>query len=528
MNKDNLVFIKLGGSLITEKEKKFTEKKDVIRRIAREIKRAKEKRPELKIAVGHGGGSFPHYPAKKYSVNEGIINRNSWEGFARTRAAASKLNQIVTEIFIDEGLDVVSLQPSSTVICEDGEIVHMDLRQAKYLLDRGQIPITYGDAVLDRERGCTIVSTEKLLCYMARHMFPSKLILSGKVDGVFGEDPHDNPDAELISEITEKNMDDIEDKLGGSHGYDVTGGMLTKIKRMYGLVEKIPSTEVKIVSGLVEDRVGRELEGEDVRGTKIYMEEKDRVPKVLAVEVDGIIVEEGFKPWKKLLEMAVEEGYIDKEIWERDILPVAEGYISDEIKRDEAVKIVMSRAARAIKGIDYIDMKRVAEAAMDDIRERYDEEVLDLLEFAKKRGYEIATISSNFKEVADIIAKDIGADYTYDTGLESENGKATGRTEGDFMTSAGKLKAVRDLIEKTGASKERITYMGKRLSDWKAMSNSGMGILFEPELDKRDDMRLEEKEWIDKIGKLMETDEIANLMIITSHEEMDRVKEALD
>ena len=33
---ENLVFIKLGGSLITDKSTPFTEKRDVIRRLARE------------------------------------------------------------------------------------------------------------------------------------------------------------------------------------------------------------------------------------------------------------------------------------------------------------------------------------------------------------------------------------------------------------------------------------------------------------------------------------------------------------
>lgn len=525
---DNLTFLKLGGSLITEKESKFTAKEEVIRRIAREIKEAKEKNPGLRLAIGHGGGSFPHYPAKKYKVAEGIINEDSWKGFSKTRAAASKLNQIVTEIFIEEGLDVVSLQPSSTVMCEDGEIVQMDLTPAKHLLDEGQIPITYGDAVLDRDKGCTIVSTEKLLSYMARHMFPSKLIISGKVEGVFEEDPHENPDAELIEEITEESIEETKEKLGGSHGHDVTGGMLTKIMRMYGLVEKIPTAEVSIISGLKEGRIRKALEGRDVRGTKIYMEEETEIPKILAVEVDGIVVEEGFKPWKELLERAVDKGLIDRETWKNDIHPVAEGYLSEEVNRNEAVKIVMSAAARALEGVEYSKVKKVAQEAMERIRENYDQEILDLLKLAKKKGYKLATISSNFKETAELIAEDIDADYVYDTGFEVEDGKITGRTEGDFMTSAGKLKALKDLRERSGAPKERITYMGKHFSDWEALNKSGKGILFEPELDKKEDMRLEEKEWADKVDKLVETDEIANIMIITSRKEVDRIKEEIE
>lgn len=524
---DNLTFLKLGGSLITEKGSKFTAKEEVIRRIAGEIKKARDKNPGMRLAIGHGGGSFPHYPAEKYKVAEGIINKDSWKGFSRTRAAASKLNQTVTEIFIDEGLDVVSFQPSSTVVCEDGEIVQMDLTPAKHLLDEGQIPITYGDAVLDRDKGCTIVSTEKLLEYMARHMFPSRLIISGKVEGVFEDDPHENPDVELIDEITEENIEDTKEKLGGSHGHDVTGGMLTKTMRMYGLVERIPTAEVRIISGLKEGRIRKALDGQDVRGTRIYMQEENEVPKVLAVEVDGIIVDEGFKPWKELLERTVNRGLIDRKTWENDIHPVAEGYLSEEVDRDEAVKIVMSAAARALEGVEYSRIRDVAENAMEKVRENYDQEVLDILDLAKKRGYRLATISSNFKETAELIADDIDADYVYDTGFEVKDGIITGRTEGEFMTSAGKLKALKDMEERTGAPKERITYMGKHFSDWRALNRSGKGILFEPELDKEEGMRLEEKEWIDKVDKLVETDEIANIMIITNRKEVDRIREEI-
>lgn len=525
---DNLTFLKLGGSLITEKGDKFTAKEEIIRRIAREAKEARENDPGLRLAIGHGGGSFPHYPAEKYRVNEGIIDEDSWKGFSKTRAAASKLNQIVTEIFIEEGLDVVSFQPSSTVVCEDGEIVRMDLTPAKHLLDEDQIPITYGDAVLDREKGCTIVSTEKLLSYMARHMFPSRIILSGKVEGVFEEDPHENPDAELIEEITEENMEDTKKTLGGSHGHDVTGGMLTKVMRMYNLIEKIPTTEVRIISGLKEGRIRKALEGRDVRGTKIYMQEETEIPKVLALEVNGIVVKEGFKPWKVLLERAVSQGLVDKETWKNRMHPVTEGYLSEEVDRDEAIKIVISAAAKALEGVEYSKAKKTAEEAMERIRQNYDEEVLDILKLAKKKGYKLATISSNFRETAELIAEDIDVDYVYDTGFEVKDGRITGRTEGDFMTSAGKLKALKDLQERLGVPKERITYIGKRFSDWEALNRSGKAILFEPELDKREDMRLEEKEWIDKIDKLVDTDEIANMMIITSREELDRIREEIN
>ena len=49
---DDLVFIKLGGSLITDKSRPFTEKKSVIRRLAKEIHEAR-KESGVRIILGH-------------------------------------------------------------------------------------------------------------------------------------------------------------------------------------------------------------------------------------------------------------------------------------------------------------------------------------------------------------------------------------------------------------------------------------------------------------------------------------------
>ena len=76
----DLIIIKIGGSVITDKNKEFTTRPDNIRKIAREIKQAIDSNPNLKIILGHGAGSFGHVLAKKYQTNEGIINKESWKG----------------------------------------------------------------------------------------------------------------------------------------------------------------------------------------------------------------------------------------------------------------------------------------------------------------------------------------------------------------------------------------------------------------------------------------------------------------
>ncbi len=75
---NEIVFIKLGGSVITKPEP-YTADYDVIKSVLTEIKEIKEKR-HINILIGHGGGSFPHIPAHEYRVSEGIINEKSLYG----------------------------------------------------------------------------------------------------------------------------------------------------------------------------------------------------------------------------------------------------------------------------------------------------------------------------------------------------------------------------------------------------------------------------------------------------------------
>ena len=60
-----LVFLKLGGSLITNKARRDTAQHAIINRLSVEIASARSYNPNLQILLGHGSGSFGHMAAKK-------------------------------------------------------------------------------------------------------------------------------------------------------------------------------------------------------------------------------------------------------------------------------------------------------------------------------------------------------------------------------------------------------------------------------------------------------------------------------
>jgi isopentenyl phosphate kinase len=116
----------------------------------------------------------------------------------------------------------------------------------------------------------SIVSTEKLFDNLARELSPGRIVLSGQVDGVYDRDPFSDPAAELIEDIDSSNWSEVEAKLGGSHGVDVTGGMFTKVRDMYRLTVAMPPMQAMIISAEQPGNVEKVLKGQAVNfGTLI-------------------------------------------------------------------------------------------------------------------------------------------------------------------------------------------------------------------------------------------------------------------
>src|SRR4030065_2477184 len=113
-----LILIKLGGSLITDKTKPFTDKKYVIKRLGNEIRSAR-KNADYNLILGHGGGSYPHVPAKKFRTADGIVNKKSYIGIAEVQDAAARLNRIVVRELLNLGEPAITLSPSGMMTSDN-------------------------------------------------------------------------------------------------------------------------------------------------------------------------------------------------------------------------------------------------------------------------------------------------------------------------------------------------------------------------------------------------------------------------
>ncbi len=262
------VMIKLGGSLITDKNVPHTIRYNSLKMVVQELKESLDTRPELSLLIGHGGGSFPHPIARAFRTIDGFgASTGSVRGFVLCQNAASTLNRLIIDLMVDYGLDAVSIQPSACCVAADGRIARIFYEPIEQAMRNGIIPVVFGDCVFDEVRGCTVISTEQILKCLSQYIRPDRVLCFEQVGGVYTADPLRDKDAKLIPEINEENIRQVESYLGGAYSAnDVTGGMRDKVHELLEIARM--GIECEILRG---DRgyVKRVLMGERGLGTII-------------------------------------------------------------------------------------------------------------------------------------------------------------------------------------------------------------------------------------------------------------------
>ena len=261
----DLIFLKLGGSLITDKTVPFTPRTEKIAEIASEIAEARRTHPELSLLLGHGSGSFGHTAGRKYGTRQGVRTAEEWSGFAEVWYQASELNRHVMSALTSAGIAAVALAPVASVIARDGKVTRWDLEPLLRALQGGILPVIYGDVVFDEVRGGTILSTEDLFGHLARKLTPNRILLAGLEQGVWADFPARKV---IVGKITPESFTNIKKRVGAGLGEDVTGGMESKVGLMLDLVQSTPGLTAQIFSGEKQGNLTKALEGETV-GTLI-------------------------------------------------------------------------------------------------------------------------------------------------------------------------------------------------------------------------------------------------------------------
>ena len=241
---NTLLFIKFGGSVITNKKKAYTAEKTIIERLSKEIHNAR-KTYTGNIIIGHGSGSFAHTPAAKYQTKKGLIQNDSLYGMSVVEDAARQLNMIVIHNLLAKKIPAFSFSPASFILAKKHKLHCIFTESIKKALDIGIVPVVYGDVILDERNGCTIFSTETIFSELISEFYKQykiRVIYVSNTDGVYDEK------GITIAHISSKNFSTVKRAIGGSDSVDVTGGMLHKVEESIRLANQY-HLEIQIING---------------------------------------------------------------------------------------------------------------------------------------------------------------------------------------------------------------------------------------------------------------------------------------
>jgi isopentenyl phosphate kinase len=269
LNKNNkIIILKLGGSLLTDKNKPFSVREDIVKDSVRQIIDAKEK-----LILVHGGGSFGHPLAKKYSIIKGIDStiQNQVLGLAETHQSMNELNSYLIKLFLEEKFPALSIQASSIFIRDFQEISASSMEVVETALDLNLLPILYGDIILDKQGSFSIISGDQIILELCKNLDRyriSKVIFTMETNGIYVYDNESDDNCVLATEcysdqLENLNLASLEQKI------DVTGGIKGKIN----FIQKIckHNIPVQLINGLKEDYIYKSLKNETLNCTNVLI-----------------------------------------------------------------------------------------------------------------------------------------------------------------------------------------------------------------------------------------------------------------
>jgi isopentenyl phosphate kinase len=247
----NLLIIKLGGSVVTFKDKPLSPNYEGIDKILKVLGEIKK---NFKIIIVHGGGSFGHYWSVKYDMHTKPYPYSDL-GVSVVHESMIKLNHVIISKFIESKLKPYSVQPSAFVFnsVADPARIHDILAMTT---GNDLIPITFGDVIHTSENKFSILSGDTIMSMLCTELHPDFSIFTTNVDGLY----NDMNKGEIVREIQvdKKDNDNIflkgeKQKDNPASSFDVTGGMKRKITESIRIAKS--GTPVYLINGFHPERI---------------------------------------------------------------------------------------------------------------------------------------------------------------------------------------------------------------------------------------------------------------------------------
>ena len=244
--KHDIILVKLGGSVITEKEGYKRADNASIGYLARELSKVRNK----KIILVHGAGSFGHAPVVKYKINNGVYTDKQKLGFADTHLSVAQLSSLLVESLVSKDVLAVSIPPMVLFKQNKKRVASVIIQPILDFLNTGYMPVLYGDMALDATLGGSVLSGDQIMSVLAKELGAKQMIFVSDVEGVM-------INGRVVPTITKKNLKDVREHITGSRKTDVTGGMYGKIMEiMNGNVPTIITNPQNLQAAILGKKVG--------------------------------------------------------------------------------------------------------------------------------------------------------------------------------------------------------------------------------------------------------------------------------
>ena len=242
-----MILIKLGGSIITNKEKPLSVRKKTIENISKNLKKIKEP-----FIIVHGGGSYGHYWSVKYDMHT-KEQKYDLRGVAVVKNSMIELNKIILDSFLKNRLNPYSLPPTDFMIGNKPDT--KKIKEIEKISKSGLIPVTYGDALWYGQNKTYILSGDKIMTYLAKILRPKLCIFVLNENGLYS----DFKSKKLIYEFKDKHPSITENKM------DVTGGMTRKVQEATKISKM--GMNVFFVNGNKPERIVKAIKNGKLEGT---------------------------------------------------------------------------------------------------------------------------------------------------------------------------------------------------------------------------------------------------------------------
>ena len=206
-----MILIKLGGSIITNKERPLSARRKAIENILKQIKKIKE--PKI---IVHGGGSYGHYWSVKYDMHTKPAKYDT-RGVTIVKNSMIELNKIILDIAVKNRINAYCLPP--TDFMNGNRPIKNKILTMNDISKSGLTPITFGDALWFGQKKSYILSGDVIMTTIAKVLKPRLSVFVLNVDGVYSN----LKTKKLIYDFKKEKPTISINKM------DVTGGMTRKI-----------------------------------------------------------------------------------------------------------------------------------------------------------------------------------------------------------------------------------------------------------------------------------------------------------